>query len=375
MKSTSDLLNLSETLDQVINDDLEGIEILCEYLKKRQQLEESFTNEISKFIATHRSNSNCMSLIYDEMHATFQMHQELSDEILYQYIPPVNRFRAYLQKEHKSLNQALTNTCENIKLYEKKIFIAKSQLERTQIEALHSSTSKMDKMRRNVKSLEDDLKAVEKEQEDHFQYLNEIQYPKFLSRTTELDFSVRTTIKNSMMNLANAEISGCDKFLHSIQQVHASSIRYEPSVETQNVGKSLGFIAPSKRIFAIVRCNYDSEEITDLRLTKGQFIEIIRQHPSGWWEGECEGRTGLFPMTFVELITDAESGALTIGETFEADGEHIPEYPDELPIDFGDILYVATLKDGWCEGYNIANGKKGKFPAKIIKHIKNLRHN
>lgn len=40
----------------------------------------------------------------------------------------------------------------------------------------------------------------------------------------------------------------------------------------------------------------------ELSLTPGDLITIHEKQPDGWWIGECAGRTGIFPATYVQVI-------------------------------------------------------------------------
>jgi len=48
--------------------------------------------------------------------------------------------------------------------------------------------------------------------------------------------------------------------------------------------------------------DYDAENPDDLSFKEGEFINVLDQSdPSGWWEGELNGKRGFFPSNFVEL--------------------------------------------------------------------------
>jgi len=48
--------------------------------------------------------------------------------------------------------------------------------------------------------------------------------------------------------------------------------------------------------------DYDAENPDDLSFKEGDVINVLDQSdPSGWWEGELNGKTGFFPSNFVEL--------------------------------------------------------------------------
>ena len=374
MKSTSDLLNTSEKINQIISEDLKLVKSFETYLIRRQELEQSFADEMSVFLnAGNRNNSACSALIYDEMFAVFAHHKDLAKDISETFIPPVTSFLNYLDREQKNMDNSIQKASDSIRAYEKKLFVARSHVERAQLDVLHFSSTKADRSKRNVKNYEKELDNIEKEQESHIKNLREVEFPNLFQQTADLDFCVRTTVKNSMLNLMHLEITSQERLIESLHTVNSSTARYEPSNETAIIAKSLGMASSKHKLFAIVRCSFEGYDVNDLPLSRGELIEVTRQHPSGWWEGECNGRRGLFPMTFVEMITDVESGALTINECFEVDGPYIPIKPDEIMIDFGDVVFVSTLKDGWCEGYKLGSNEHGRFPANVIKHIKQMR--
>lgn len=51
--------------------------------------------------------------------------------------------------------------------------------------------------------------------------------------------------------------------------------------------------------------SYDAENEDELSITEGDIINVIAQIEGGWWEGECNGRSGWFPSNFVVEVTDA----------------------------------------------------------------------
>ena len=374
MKSNKDLIGTSEKINQIITDDLSLIQTFQQYLEKRHELEKNFADELSLFLQTGvHNNSSCSALIYDEIFSILNHHKNLAEDIKSTFIPPISSFINYLEKEKARINDSIKKASESIKAFEKKIFVAHSHVEKAQLDLLHFSTSKIDRSKRNVKLYEQELQKVENDQENHLKNLREVEYPNLFQTTSELDFSVRTTIKNSMLNLTCMEMESSSKLIDSLQTINSSSTRYEPLNETMLIAKLIGMASSHRKMYAIVRCPYISEDVSDLTLNRGELIEVTYQHPSGWWEGECNGRRGLFPMTYVEMITDVDSGALTIDECYEVDGIYIPVKTDEIKLDFGDIVFVNSIKDGWCQGYKLGTNEKGRFPAHVVRHIKQIR--
>ncbi|XP_054854598.1 unconventional myosin-Ie-like [Eublepharis macularius] len=47
---------------------------------------------------------------------------------------------------------------------------------------------------------------------------------------------------------------------------------------------------------------YDAQDTDELSFNADDFIEIIKEDPSGWWQGRIRGKEGLFPGNYVEKI-------------------------------------------------------------------------
>ncbi|XP_005063616.2 dynamin-binding protein isoform X1 [Mesocricetus auratus] len=136
----------------------------------------------------------------------------------------------------------------------------------------------------------------------------------------------------------------------------------------------------------------------ELDFREGDLITIIGVPEPGWFEGELDGRRGIFPEGFVELLgplrTVDESVNFGSGDNCIANGEvdvsteetesgadededPIGAYglalyrfqalePNELDFDVGDkIRILGTLEDGWLEGR--LKGRTGIFPHRFVK--------
>ena len=57
-----------------------------------------------------------------------------------------------------------------------------------------------------------------------------------------------------------------------------------------------------KGVYAIVMYDFPGEDEDELPLREGQRVRVTRQHESGWWTGEINGKVGMFPATYVKLV-------------------------------------------------------------------------
>lgn len=70
----------------------------------------------------------------------------------------------------------------------------------------------------------------------------------------------------------------------------------EPEPEAQEAEREEG------GEYAKVLYDFDSSEKGDLPLKEGQKVRVAEHTSEDWWTGELDGRTGLFPSAYVELV-------------------------------------------------------------------------
>ncbi|XP_026132314.1 dynamin-binding protein isoform X2 [Carassius auratus] len=168
---------------------------------------------------------------------------------------------------------------------------------------------------------------------------------------------------------------------------------------------------------ALMSLHAQLDEELDFR--EGDVITIIGLPEPGWFQGELDGRTGVFPEGFVELLCplrspleepepqtlqqypangmeqeerreeeeqDEENPEIEIQQRQEEEEEEEDEgavygialyefralEPGELDFDVGDrIRILTTLEDGWLEGQ--IHGRRGVFPHRFVKMERQLQ--
>ncbi|XP_035268778.1 SH3 domain-containing kinase-binding protein 1 isoform X2 [Anguilla anguilla] len=150
---------------------------------------------------------------------------------------------------------------------------------------------------------------------------------------------------------------------------------------------------------AIVEFDYKAQHDDELTISVGDIISNIRKDDGGWWEGEVDGRRGLFPDNFVREIkkevkkegtqtggskTELSNGSASPGSESglrpakkgeairkrrcRAAFSYIPQNEDELELKIGDIIEIlGEVEEGWWEGS--LNGKTGMFPSNFTKEL------
>ncbi|EAY15144.1 Variant SH3 domain containing protein [Trichomonas vaginalis G3] len=125
--------------------------------------------------------------------------------------------------------------------------------------------------------------------------------------------------------------------------------------------------ADTEEAYAIAVADFRSNQPADLAFTRGDKIHVLSQHSSGWWEGECNGKKGLFPNTYVTLENSTDTiKSQKICAYFSIDKEYHPTLRTELDLEVGDLVFVEYYLRGRYFGENQRTGHKGSFPESCL---------
>ncbi|XP_077600466.1 vinexin-like isoform X2 [Stigmatopora nigra] len=126
---------------------------------------------------------------------------------------------------------------------------------------------------------------------------------------------------------------------------------------------------------ARVKFNFQAQSPRELTLHKGDIVYIHKQVDNNWFEGEHHGRAGIFPTTYLEILSPSEKPTpikppsvqvLEYGEAvalynFNAD------LPVELPFRKGEVISITRcVNDKWLEGKITGTNRSGIFPASYV---------
>ncbi|GFR28534.1 dynamin-binding protein [Trichonephila clavata] len=148
---------------------------------------------------------------------------------------------------------------------------------------------------------------------------------------------------------------------------------------------------------AKVKMNMKAQIEEEMDLYKDEIVIIIEEVDKGWYRGECNGRQGIFPASFVTVLSEDDHSSastpqasvdnavnLSVNKIMQDDnhtgydcinsgimpyGRTIhpfkAEYANELSFNDGEIVnLIRYVDDNWLEGE--IDGKIGIFPANFI---------
>lgn len=118
--------------------------------------------------------------------------------------------------------------------------------------------------------------------------------------------------------------------------------------------------------------NFTAQNPRELPFRKGDLIYLLRKIDKNWFEGERNGRVGIFPVNYVEVITSIEAAHAAAQQ---AEGQARAKYnfnaqtTVELSLRKGDIVTLLRQVDpNWFEG-RVGN-RQGIFPLNYVEVLR-----
>ncbi|XP_045213142.2 uncharacterized protein LOC123563976 isoform X20 [Mercenaria mercenaria] len=114
--------------------------------------------------------------------------------------------------------------------------------------------------------------------------------------------------------------------------------------------------------------NFTAQNSRELPFRKGDIVYLIRQIDSNWFEGEKNGRVGIFPVNYVEVLTSIEEAS---SAAQQSEGQARAKYnfnsqtSVELPLRKGEIVtLLRNVDENWFEGR--FGNRQGIFPVAYV---------
>ncbi|KAH9502336.1 hypothetical protein Btru_073485 [Bulinus truncatus] len=118
--------------------------------------------------------------------------------------------------------------------------------------------------------------------------------------------------------------------------------------------------------------NFTAQNPRELSFRKGDILYLLRQIDKNWFEGEHHGRSGIFPVNYVEVLTSIEAARMA---ALDAEGQGRAKYnftgqsTIELSLRKGEnVTLLRRVDDNWYEGRS--GGRQGIFPVAYVEIIR-----
>ncbi|NWS72388.1 SRBS1 protein, partial [Crotophaga sulcirostris] len=130
---------------------------------------------------------------------------------------------------------------------------------------------------------------------------------------------------------------------------------------------------------ARAKFDFKAQTLKELPLQKGDIVYIYKQIDQNWYEGEHHGRVGIFPQSYIELLTPAEKPQpkkplpLQVLEYGDAVAKFNFNGDTQVEMSFrkGErITLIRRVDENWYEGKISGTNRQGIFPVTYVEVLK-----
>ncbi|NXX93144.1 SRBS1 protein, partial [Centropus bengalensis] len=130
---------------------------------------------------------------------------------------------------------------------------------------------------------------------------------------------------------------------------------------------------------ARAKFDFKAQTLKELPLQKGDIVYIYKQIDQNWYEGEHHGRVGIFPQSYIELLTPAEKPQpkkplpLQVLEYGDAIAKFNFNGDTQVEMSFrkGEkIMLIRRVDENWYEGKIPGTNRQGIFPVTYVEVLK-----
>uniref|UniRef100_A0A146LHM5 SH3 domain-containing protein 19 n=2 Tax=Lygus hesperus TaxID=30085 RepID=A0A146LHM5_LYGHE len=125
--------------------------------------------------------------------------------------------------------------------------------------------------------------------------------------------------------------------------------------------------------YCVANYDFESDHPDDLTFKAGDIIRHIQQINDEWMKGELCGRSGMFPISYVDVKAPSAKEGPEETTKVICTFPFIAETWDDLSLKEGDIIIVTKrIDNNWL--YGSCEGKKGQFPVNFVQDISELEY-
>ncbi|CAB3409084.1 unnamed protein product [Caenorhabditis bovis] len=185
-----------------------------------------------------------------------------------------------------------------------------------------------------------------------------------LKRLTEEDNAIR-----QKADRLGSELQKHSYVPSSAPSLHNNMDRFEGLVKDYSTDQNgSGYTGQSSRnpvVTATAVYKFEARSPRELPLNKGDIVRIIREVDSHWIEGERNGRSGIFPASYVQIESEFERNRQKMRAIYPFTSRN----SNELSLKRGEIvIFRREIDMNWMEGSNQI-GQIGIFPSSYVRML------
>jgi hypothetical protein len=373
MSTCADLARIFERIQSRLERGASGFNLLMTLLSHRVEVETKYSSMLKELIPGNIDESDqVLTFLVEELNSEVKAHATFASDIRSKVLVPMQTYLAGFRDKHGPLSKSVKKEYTTVKRALQDIDNAQRDLDTLKGRMEHVPTQKIEAHQAKIQRA-----TIEVQRKKQIERQTAVQVQSHGVPAIHRDLSELDSARLQRLQWAAVTFEGMKKSLNeagnlSIDGFQARMTDYDGKDRSsrfiQRVFDGSDAAAtdsePSSLVTAIA--DYMSDDPRDLAFEKGDKIQVLVPHSSGWWEGSLNGARGMFPRSFVVLPAELRAKNEPIGAVFAVVRDFVPGKGTEMPLLGGDLVYVDFITKGRCSGTCLRNGKRGFFPLEIL---------
>ena len=375
-----ELLTIFKRIKTRVKQGSKNYDALYTIFSKRAELEERISSLIKGLIPSEVDKEDAIMVsVVNELRSEADVHSKFSQQLKQKVIQPMDKDNKQLKEQSKHLLADMKKTSTPVKKAVTDMHKTKKMLDDANSLMKTLPDSKKDAQAKKIQKLTTEAAQKTQKANQATDAIKGSSVPKIHQAFSRFDSDRMSKMQNYTVSFVASKKEAMNKILEGCSSLTTRATAIDSDDRSKRYVNNVfnttgsGDVKENETNIVVALADYRSEEPRDLQFRRGDRIKVTLEHQSGWWEGIMEdGKRGLFPRSYVEILGAQRNVPITIGAIFnvysdfkEPNGQS--NYCDLLN---GDLVYVDSLqRDGLCRGMNIRTSQKGLFPLETLEHV------
>jgi hypothetical protein len=373
MSTSQELITIFDRISQRIEVGSDSLIVLNKILQKRGEIEEKIADLLRSCIPDKYDKTDpILNAICENITVQANMHAKFSSEVKGRITIPLSRFSTTNQEKKKQLQNSVSRLKSQIQSVQKSHDNAVKDLENAKAKLPTLPPNKQPAQQQQIQKLAIQVKNKSEDVNKTIMKLHQASIPSLHTDFSEFDSQRLQKMQQSVASLASLikfidESDGKQAMILSTKIANFDGADRSQRYVTRAFDPHSTTLNDETDMYVYAIENYNSEDPSDLQFVRGDKIKVLQQHNSGWWDGECNGKRGLFPRTFVYIRNGAEKAkSETIGAVFLCNRDFNGSSGGEIKLLSGDLVFVDSHIGNKCSGQNLRTRVRGYFPMDVL---------
>ena len=373
MSTTQELLTIFDRISTRIDVGMDSLAVLYKTMLRRGEIEEKISDLYKSCIPEKYDKTDAiLQALMDNISVQSKMHAQFAVEIRNKITTPLSRFSTTHREKQKTLQNTTGRLRSQINSVQKNYDNAVRDLEQAKAKLATLPPNKQQSQNQQIQKLAINAKNKQDEIQKTIMHLHASSIASLHSDFSDFDSQRLKFMKDGVDSLATL-MKFIDESDHKQASILSAKLANFDAADRSQRYISRTFDPNSTSLddlsdmYVYAIHDYNSEDPHDLHFVRGDKIKVLQQHQSGWWDGELNGKQGLFPSTFVFQRNGLEkTKSEPIGAVFLCIKDFNGTSGGEIKLRSGDLVFVDSHIGGKCSGVNLRTNRKGFFPLDVL---------